>query len=369
MTAYRSHGRGTLWLKVTLGTIKLDQASGTNDPKLLRRLKEMLHTLWEAGRGELIQGVKDKLYSPLDLWQHYSQGKWEALPSPTQVRPLEPMLAAWSASQTNRFSRVTSRTYVRRILEHAGPNPTLASLPKAIAGYREVAESKGHAQQFNHARAAAHACIRVTPGLGRHSPLWLAVAQVPRLPVTRKFPPNPQRPAQAWAIRERIGGEDGRIWWWLCCTGMGPDEYFEDKWAVEDGRLHIYGTKRKGRDRLVPLVVDDLERTTLNKAKWQDRFRRKRFGVTPYDGRRSFSIWMAEAGIPEHRHAAYMGHGARSQTLHYQRVTDQYLDEDETLLRALLSGILHGSETGVHRRIGTIPRHSTPSGKGVTSNE
>ena len=32
---------------------------------------------------------------------------------------------------------------------------------------------------------------------------------------------------------------------------MGPDEYFSLKWAVEDDLLHVKGTKRRGRDRLV----------------------------------------------------------------------------------------------------------------------
>lgn len=362
MNAYRSHGRGTLILKATFGAIKLEVASGTQDPKTLRRLKEMLRTLWEAGRGELIRGVRDRLYTPLELWQHYRTGNWSAMPSPEHVRALKPLLEAWAAKQTNRYTKKASISYVLRILECLGPKPTVADLPSAITAFRGRCEETGKAQYFNHVRGAAQAFIRVTPGLGIHSPLWVAVARIPRLPVTRKVQPNPQRPAGAWMIAELLGGEDGRIWWTLCCTGMGPDEYFGNKWAVEDGRLHIRGTKRAARDRLVPLVVA-IEPPTVTRHAWDTRLWRKQLGVTPYDARRSFSIWLAEAGIPDHRHAAYMGHGPKSQTQHYQRVTDQYLDEDEARLKALLGGISSGITPPSHRERGLIPVQSRPPQK------
>jgi hypothetical protein len=37
---------------------------------------------------------------------------------------------------------------------------------------------------------------------------------------------------------------------------MMPDEYFPEKWALEDGLLPVKGTKREARDRYVPVNVE-----------------------------------------------------------------------------------------------------------------
>lgn len=364
MAPFRSHGRGTLVLKGTFAGIRLELASGTTDPKLLGRLKEMLRTLAESGRLEFIRSVADKTVKPLQLWEYYRTGDWSKMPTTAHVRPLEPMLTAWVQNQANPYTQKAARTEIARILEHCPTSPTVADLPAALLAYRPICEAKGQAQMFNHVRGTAQAIVRHAPGLGLHSPIWIAIAQIERLTVTQKQEPNPQRPAGAWLIRQLLPGEDGLIWWRLCCTGMGPDEYFGRKWAVEDGRLHVSGTKRAARDRFVPLIIDDMEPTDVGRIGWEARFRRRKLGVVPYDGRRSFSIWLAECDVPPHRQQAYMGHGPKTMTQHYQRVTNQYLDEDEARLRALLGGISGGTREPDARDSSVEPSHKVPRAKG-----
>lgn len=357
--AYRSHGRGTLILKGTFAGIWLELASGTRDPKLLGRLKEMLRTLVDAGRLEFIRGIADRSVKPLELWEYYRTGDWSKMLTTAHVRPLAPILTAWVEGQANAYSKKGARTQMARILEYCPPSPTLADLPEAIRAYRVVCEAKDQAQMFNHVRSAAQALIRGAPGLGLHSPLWTAIAQIERLSVTPLHAPNPQRPADAWLLRQLMGERDGAIWWAMCVSGMGPDEYFANKWAIQDGRLLVHGTKRAARERVVPLIWD-IESTTRDRAAWEAAFRRRQLGVVPYDARRSFAIWLAECGIPEHRQQVYMGHGPRTMTQLYQRVTDQYLDEDEARLRALLGGTIGGTPTPDAREDGVLPAHLRP---------
>ena len=54
MSPWKSHGRGTPILRMSFrGIGKIERATGFQDPAMLRRLKEMCRTLYEAGRDEL----------------------------------------------------------------------------------------------------------------------------------------------------------------------------------------------------------------------------------------------------------------------------------------------------------------------------
>ena len=58
----------------------------------------------------------------------------------------------------------------------------------------------------------------------------------------------------------------------------------------------------------------------------------------PRDLRRSYARLLADAGIPEYRQAAYMGHAARTMTLHYQvGGIEPFLQEDAARIRELMA--------------------------------
>jgi integrase len=58
----------------------------------------------------------------------------------------------------------------------------------------------------------------------------------------------------------------------------------------------------------------------------------------PRDLRRSYARLLADAGIPEYRQAAYMGHAARTMTLHYQvGDIEPFLQRDAAQLREWIS--------------------------------
>ena len=349
MTPFRSHGKGTYVLKGTFGGVRIERATGTHDAKRLEDLRSMCRTLADAGRLDILEQLRDGTLRLLDCWRHYRGGDWSRIPTPEHARPLAEAFAAWRQTVPGDRHRRDLGIAERQILAAARTGATVANLPAAVSALRTRYDSKGAGRQFNKLRDAASAFLKQT--LTRRHPLYQAVRAVEPLPVIRRYPKHPQAPASARTIADVLGGEAGRIWWLLCCTGIGPDEYFSLKWAVEDDLLHVKGTKRRGRDRLVPRLVE-IEPPLLSVWGFRSALKRSGLGVKPYDARRSFANWLEQSGIWETHQQAYMGHGPRTITDLYRRhelVLEQLERDRATLLAFIAGGISGGIGEGVSR--------------------
>jgi integrase len=347
MAAFKSHGRGSYVLKGTFAGVRIERASGTGDGTTLRRLREMCRTLADAGRLDVLEAIRDGQVQPLEVWRHYRAGDWSHLPTAAHVQPLAASWKAWLPTVPGSRHRRDLDVAGRQLLALGPSNATLADVPALVEAFRRRCESHGYSRQFNKVRDAASAFLRRV--LTRQHALYQAVRAIEPLPVTPRYAKRPQGPAAARTIADVLSGEPGRIWWALCCTGMGPDEYFGGKWAIEDDVLHVRGTKRRGRDRLVPLLVD-LEPPVLTVWGFRSALKRSGLGVHPYDARRSFANWMEQAGIWETHQQAYMGHGPRTITDLYRRheVVHEHLERDgdtlyEFILRSIAGGISGGT--------------------------
>ncbi|MCH8873807.1 hypothetical protein IH824_13725 [candidate division KSB1 bacterium] len=148
---------------------------------------------------------------------------------------------------------------------------------------------------------------------------------------------NPQEPDEARAIRAALG-RHGDAWWSMCCTGMGPDEYWSLKWRVGPNYVRILGTKRDARKRDVPLVCAPVVPITKTSSGFAQALRKVTGGdVQPYDGRRTFMHWMEEAGITRTRRRMYMGHAVKDVADLYERhELARFLDDDATKIGAYL---------------------------------
>lgn len=346
MTPFRSHGKGSLILKGSFGGLRIERASGTHDPAVLRQLKAMCHTLADAGRLDVLTAVRGGQVHVLEVWRHYRGGDWSHLPTAAHTKILVTSWAAWLATVPGQRHRKDLGVAGRQLQALARAQATLADLPALVAQFREACEQRQIGRQFNKVRDAASAFLKRT--LTRRDALYLAVRAIEPLTVTRRYERHPQNPASARTIADVLAGEAGKIWWTMCCTGMGPDEYFEGKWAVEDDVLHVRGTKRAGRDRLVPLLVD-VEPPLLTAWGFRSALKRSGFQVKPYDARRSFANWMEQAGLWETHQQAYLGHGARTITDLYRQheIVQAHLERDqETLVRFIAGGISGGTGAG-----------------------
>ena len=189
-----------------------------------------------------------------------------------------------------------------------------------------------HHRTFNLAKSAAMAFLRDV--LGRTA-LWSDVAAIPMLPVTRRKG-HPCTVTEARAIAEQLGSKAGPMWWAMCITGMGKSEYLYRPWVVRDDHIEIPGTKRAGRDRIVPLI-EIPARPTLTYAGFNSARRYRNVSHTLYDARRTYAHWLEMAGIPRSRRHAYMGHKTRDVLdLYEDHGPLVYVKDDAQKLRKLL---------------------------------
>jgi integrase len=293
---------------------RVQVASGTRDEKLWRELNVMLDHFAERQPG-LLEEVRDGHLHPLRAYRLWLSGEWLHYTGKVRhARPLIETAEAW-AKRTAKLSASTIRdraAWVSKLRVLAPKDATLDAVVAALSTYREECEAEDTASAFNHARSHARAFLRDVLK-STSDPLYLAVKDLASLEETPKVGRNPQTPASALAIAERLGADAGRTWLDLCRTGMNLKEFYADGWATEYDldAVAIHGKKRLARERLVPLTIPPAQ-PRLQRQGFRSVLRRAKVGVTPHDARRSFRVWLAEAGIEKTHRDYYAGHAARS---------------------------------------------------------
>lgn len=346
MTPYRSHGRGTLMLDRRFGKVLGDRgrvqvASGTTDVKVWRALNVMLDQ-FARRRPELLEDIRDGRLHPMRAYRFWANGEWENIPTGAHIQPLVETVDAWATPKRKDVaerSRAARLSFVRLLRHRARAGATLQDLPRLLEQYRKVCEAKDTASAFNHMRAYARAFLRDT--LKKSDRLYLAVADLLPIPETPKFGRNPQTPAGALAIADALGPEAGAIWLTMCHTGMGPKELWDDGFEIDHEleAVRIFGRKTPRRRRLVPLVALPVV-PRLTRSGFKSALRRCGIPVAPYDARRTFSVWMVEAGIPQNRREYYRGHAPITIGQLYEQPDASiraWLREDGVALRAYLN--------------------------------
>jgi hypothetical protein len=320
---------------------------------MVGRLEEMCRTLYEAGKDELLRDLRAGRVTLREVWAIYRTGDWRRLPAAQHALPFARSYEAWCATKPAAYARFAG--WARNAI---APAPeTLADLRRALLRYRAASEGANRGAMFNRVLATIRAFLRDT--VTTDHVLYHDVASLQGLPEPVKRPKHPKNPDQARAIREALGSDIGNAWWALCCTGMLPDEFFSGKWAIEDGSVHVKGTKREARDRYVPLL-NDLLRPAMTKQQFERALRRSGLGVRPKDGRDSFALWCDLAGIPQGWKRALMGHEAENVTQEYGwQESERILEDAGAKLRALLA-----CPTNTRRRGGHLGGHTAvQSGK------
>lgn len=312
------------------GVGKIERRTGFA-PNMTVSLKEMCRVLYRAGREDILLDLKHGRVTFRDVWSIYRKGQWERIPTAQHLWPFAERFSAWAQTKP----RPGYRKYAKWVQTAvAMPGLTLGGLRERLLQYRAACDGERKGAMFNRSLSYLQAFLRDT--VTTDHALYHGVSAIQRLPEYKKRPKNPQRPEQARAIREALGGELGRMWWTLCCSGMLPDEYFAGKWALEDGRLHIKGTKRDARDRFVPILCD-VAPPTISQGLFQTRLRKSGLGVRPKDGRDTFSLWCKMAGLPLAWEKALMGHTAQDITVMYGwEESDRIVEEAGEKLGTLL---------------------------------
>jgi integrase len=391
---HRSNDRGSLVVDKRYPELgRLKRATGTTDPTIYKLYVAMLDTLYASGRLDILRALKDRRVTFAEVWEVYRPMKdrpadLNRLPSVETVRKLfvveapagvDPLTLVGTRDDDGAFSlwlrgldcgdfhRNAVAVHARQLARVAPSllGATVADVPTLVqkCRARALAARPQRRRMFNGVRTSAITFLKAM--VGRAHPLYGAALEVERLKETRKKG-RPMEPAEARALRDALNAVTpgaGDAVWAMCCTGMGPKEYWQTPWTVTVDRVRIHGTKREGRVRDVPLVdaaavaggPRSAQKTVIHRlyqishgAQASGGTRR---GVrrpspfptawpvahTAYDGRRTFSHWMAEAGIERARRISYMGHGSVDMTDLYERhQVETHLRRDAEKLRRYL---------------------------------
>ena len=312
------------------GVGRIKRASGTSDPVVFRKINRDLTRLYEDGRLDILRSLRDKRLGFLEVRDAIQRRALDKLPTGRGAASLDEAWLAWTdslvvprdCSKKHKESLETSRRY---LAAHA-PKALVADLPRAVAELRDDLGKK-YPRSFNMLKSAAQAFLRET--VGRAHPLWIAVAAVE----PRKYRKTVKRRGlELDEMREHFPAPESdpvdAIAWTMATTGMHAEELWGE-WSTKPDRIHVEGTKRRGRVRDIPLVrrpsVPRIHRRTFENGV---RERGKR-SIQVYDLRRTYSHWMEEAGIPRTRRRLYMGHGVKDVTDLYENAeVTRFLAED-----------------------------------------
>lgn len=311
---------------------------------------EMIDVLLGSGRIDVVRALQAGALAMQDVWPHYRTGTWERIPNAEAMKPLFPLTGSkagsvglWIPKAKTPKGRPVSEAHRADLLKSFGilermeAKATVAQLPKLLERLRDQCEAEGKPRKFNKAKAHAQAFLRSTQGK-RRSHIWADVSDIASMEEQRKDG-HPQPPVKALEIRRKLGGAHGAIWWTMCCTGMGWGE-LTGRWYVEDDRVHIVGTKRESRDRMVPRIGAPEKPLRAYKA-FRVALQSAAPDLVPYDGRRTFAHWLEMAGVPRTRRRLYLGHKVADVTDLYEgHDVSHYIPEDRTRMENYLEGVL-----------------------------
>jgi integrase len=321
-----------------IGRIK--KAAGTDHKPTIRRLNAMLDGLFNSGRLDVLRGIQKGTYTPLQVYEFYRVNQLENLPTAATMGELEASMKSWIENkECSDAHRRSLHQSLRHIISVAHRTPAIADLPDLLEELRVKMQKAKHPRSFNLAKAAAQAFVKSK--LKRNHPLYFAVMGVESLRVVQQRKKTPLLYAQIVQLMNDLCNESGKdvadTVWLMAITGMGPGEAWGD-WETTSNSVWIHGTKRTGRNRVVPLLNPRrLHHPTISYRSFREALKASTKDVTPYDMRRTYANWMEGAGIPRTRRKLYMGHGASDVTDLYERHEVQlFLDEDAERLRTFL---------------------------------
>jgi hypothetical protein len=320
------------------GVGRVKKASGTTVVKTRNKMNRMLTTLYEDGRLDILRAIRDGQLTPMEVYSAFQRKALHELPLADSAKHLSESMSQWiqslrvplEVSAKHKSSLETSRRYFVR----TKPNARVTDIPAILETLRESL-GREYPTSFNLARAAALAYVRST--LKKSHPLWLQCSAVEKRKVKRAVKPQPLSKEQMLGFfPNRESDPVDAIAWGMYLTGMGAEEYW-GKWNVLKDRVHIAGTKRKGRIRDVPLL-EAPSVPTMHRRTFEDKVRGRSTAFTVRDFRRSYANNLEAAGVPRTRRRLYLGHGAGDVTDLYElHEVAAFLIEDGARIRTFLS--------------------------------
>lgn len=335
--------------------VRVKKSTASTDSRVKAKMEAMIRLLWDQPRNRrLVHEIADGTRSLLDVYAAHEAGTIADLAPAFEDREVQPMLDAWlSIVQASESHRHRMRQSLSQLMKEQRATVRLSDLGRLLVAYQARCLKENTPRSFNYARAALFAFFH-NNGIGKRHPTYLDVLDVSRLK-ERKQGVTGLTMAEARAVCDRLralemhprgakepdyhrGEHAARIFWAMCCTGMGAAEYWGE-WTVLSDRVRIVGRKRPGRSwggagRDVPLLTV-LPRPEMTADYFGHLL--ARVDASPYQARKSYAQWLEDAEIPRAYRRMYLGHGAKDVTdLYERREVSAFLKEHTARLLTLL---------------------------------
>ncbi len=340
--AYRINGRGSYVIDRCFGAGigRVKRATGTHDRKMVEAINGMLTLLWDRGRLDVVEQVRDGCLHPLRAYQLFRMGGFDAMPSAEYAVPVQTAMREWAEELNCSDPHRHDILLTLRILTDGADTLNVAGLPATVRRLAEVYADRP--RMFNKMRAHVQAFLRDL--VGRNSQVWRDVANVGSLMERKQALPG-LRVQDFEAKVAPLPEPYPAMLWTIVLTGMLPKEYF-GRWEADATAIRVFGTKRRDRGLGLPGGFRSVPRIGIAVPPQlpEDAFRRavpKLTGFPLKQLRNTYARWLAEADVVKVRRRAYMGHAPQDMTEHYEQhdVTPE-LAGDAALLRGYLTARL-----------------------------
>ena len=317
------------------GVGRIKRASGTKLTPVKKKLERMLQNLYDEGRLDVLRAIRDGHIGFLEVLDAYQRKSLDLLPTGKAVAPLVKSMTDWvdslvvptDASDDHVRAMRTTINY----LKEAKPSATMADAPAVLEALKESL-GKQHPRSFNLVRSHVMAFTRAR--LKKSHPVWIACSAVEpkKVPKAQERPELSPKEMLNWFPNRETDTLDA-IAWSMYTSGMHQKEYW-GRWETKADRIVVYGTKREGRKRSIPLVEAPAVPKWKHRRTFENALRERTTAFTPYDLRRSYARNMEAAGIPRTRRRMYMGHAAKDVTdLYEEHELSAYLVDDAQKMR------------------------------------
>ncbi len=331
--AWQINGRGSYVIDRRFkGVGRIRRASGIKNIKMLKKLESMLDNLWETGRIDVLRDIQNGVIHVMEAYEYWRTQEVEQIPSVATLRPLVPTISDWiERHDILDTTRKGYRDHFKAFLNVISGESKLLDLPKSLAEYKDHCIKKETPRAFNYTRSILQAYLNHT--FGRHHTLWEQVSHIRPLKVTNQRQAPQLSVVEFNELTRKLPKEHADIARAMVTTGMHWKEIVGE-WEVLKDRVLIHGTKAKGRDRFVPLIMPIKKPTRKSKA-FRTALKKVRPDLSPYSFRRTYAHWLEMADIPRSRRRLYLGHsGPRDTTDIYERhEVSRFLKEDAKAFR------------------------------------
>lgn len=318
---------GTLRIDKVFFGLRIARNTGTRHKNVYQAINVALSYLKKENERDAFVALQRGTVNFLQILDWYENRTTKDKPWKVGGKVLTSEMEKW-ISTTRDIKDRTKRSYKYHIRKVGTFTPkygdTVSALPDIVEAYKIKCKDK--IVEFNRFRSTCMSYSAQLPN-GKDGEVWKRISKIkPYKKKDRKASTryNPFTPLEIDNLF--IKGQHKvfkQLLYWMCLTGIRPEEYTEHGFTTHDKVIEIFGDKTAGSyARVVPKFFKNYDpqasKLKISYTVLRLLFKKHCPNHTPRDTRRTFSIWCQKAGIESNHIKAYMGH-IPSQLDNYQR--------------------------------------------------